>query len=174
MINIDLALKTILAQLNPLRSEISPASSTILGTFIAEDVYADFASPPFDKSIVDGFAVKIEDLEKHNWELPLGCEIPANANGPIELPSGTTAEIMTGAPIPIGADAVIAKEQCNHLGMRIQFQRLACKKGMNILPMGKEYQQGELLLKAGTKITPQRAGILAACGKTSVMAQPAP
>lgn len=45
---------------------------------------------------------------------------------------------------------------------------------MNILPMGKEYQQGELLLKAGTKITPQRAGILAACGKTSVMAQPAP
>ncbi|MCY2971125.1 MAG: molybdopterin molybdotransferase MoeA, partial [Planctomycetota bacterium] len=174
MINIDLALKTILAQLNPLRSEISPASSTILGTFIAEDVYADFASPPFDKSIVDGFAIKIEDLEKHNWELPLGCEIPANANGPIELPSGTTAEIMTGAPIPIGADAVIAKEQCNHLGMRIQFQRLTCKKGMNILPMGKEYKLGELLLKAGTKITPQRAGILAACGKTSVMAQPAP
>ena len=62
MINIDLALKTILAQLNPLRSEISPASSTILGTFIAEDVYADFASPPFDKSIFDGFSVKIEDL----------------------------------------------------------------------------------------------------------------
>lgn len=45
---------------------------------------------------------------------------------------------------------------------------------MNILPLGKEYQRGELLLRAGTKITPQRAAILAACGKTSVMAQPAP
>ena len=174
MINIDLALKTILEQINPLRSEITPASSTMLGTCIAEDVYADIASPPFDKSIVDGFALRISDLEKNNWELPLGCEIPANSNGPIELPLETTSEIMPGAPIPVGADAVIAKEQCTHLGMRIQFQRLTCKKGMNILPMGKEYQQGELLLKAGTKITPQRAGILAACGKTSVMAQPAP
>ena len=164
MINIDLALKTILEQINPLRSEITPASSTMLGTCIAEDVYADIASPPFDKSIVDGFALRISDLEKNNWELPLGCEIPANSNGPIELPLETTSEIMTGAPIPYGADAVIAKEQCTHLGMRIQFQRLTCKKGMNILPMGKEYQQGELLLKAGTKITPQRAGILAACG----------
>ena len=128
MINIDLALKTILAQINPLRSEITPASSTMLGTCIAEDIYADFASPPFDKSIVDGFAVKIEDLEKHNWELPLGCEIPANAKGPIELPLETTSEIMTGAPIPYGADAVIAKEQCIHLVMRIQFQRMTCKK----------------------------------------------
>ena len=57
MINIDLALKTILAQINPLRSEITPASSTMLGTCIAEDIYADIASPPFDKSIVDGFAL---------------------------------------------------------------------------------------------------------------------
>jgi molybdopterin biosynthesis enzyme len=48
MINIDLALKTILAQINPLRSEITPASSTMLGTCIAEDIYADIASPPFD------------------------------------------------------------------------------------------------------------------------------
>lgn len=174
MINIEQALKIILAQIAPLRPEISPASSTILGTCIAEDIHADFASPPFDKSIVDGFAVRISDLEKNNWELPLGCEIPANLNGPIELPLGTTAEIMTGAPIPFGADAVFAKEQCNKLGTRIQFESRKCQKAMNILPMGKEYQQGELLLKAGTKITPQRAGILAACGKTSVMAQPAP
>ena len=174
MINIEQALKIILAQIKPLRAEISPASSTILGTCIAEDIHADFASPPFDKSIVDGFAIRLSDLEKNNWELPLACEIPANANGPIELPLGATAEIMTGAPIPFGADAVFAKEQCKHLGARIQFQSMICKKGMNILPMGKEYQQGELLLKAGTKITPQRAGILAACGKTAVIAQPAP
>jgi molybdopterin molybdotransferase len=84
MINIDLALKTILAQINPLRSEITPASSTMLGTCIAEDIYADIASPPFDKSIVDGFALRISDLEKNDWELPLGCEIPANSLGPIE------------------------------------------------------------------------------------------
>ena len=174
MTSIEVALETILARISPLQAEISPASSTILGTCLAEDIYADYDSPPFDKSIVDGYAVKLDDLESRNWKLPLSLEIPANPQGPAELPLGTTAEIMTGAPIPVGADTVFAREECIHTGNSIQFKPATGKRGMNILPLGKEYHRGDLLLKSGTKVTPQRAGIIAACGKTSVMAQPAP
>lgn len=174
MLNIEQVRSIILENIRPMNPETTPASSTLLGAILAEDIHADMDSPPFDKSTMDGFAVRLADLETHPKGMPIGTEIPTRGMDPITLPRGMACPIMTGAQIPRGADLVIPKEEAILEHNQVQFTYKSREAGTNIFARGREFARGEILLRKGTRLNPQRMAILAACGKTSVMAYPSP
>src|SRR5262249_29605483 len=105
------AQKIVLEHAQPLPTEITPLGPTALGLTLAEDVQSDLDSPPFDKALMDGYAVRTADLEPGKAVLAVVEEITAGRTPEKCLGPGQAARIMTGAPIPIGADAVVVVER---------------------------------------------------------------
>ena len=174
MITIEQARKIVLENIHTLKPEISPASSTVIGSILSEDISADMDSPPFDKATMDGFALTIRDLESSPRGLKIGKEISASQGDPIVAESGIAYPIMTGAQIPLGSDIVIPREESFVENGMVRFQQTQPPKGWNIFPKGMEFQKGQVLVRKGTRLNAQRMAVLAACGKTSVMAFPSP
>lgn len=144
------------------------------GRVLAEDVASDIDSPPFDKALMDGYAVRSLDLARETPVLPVAAEVTAGQVPP-PLPAGQAIRIMTGAPIPDGADAVVKVEQTKSLtDGRVRFNGPAPKAGQNILPRGQEMRRGDVVLRSGIRLTPQAVGILASVGRSKVLAFPAP
>jgi molybdopterin molybdotransferase len=116
------------------------------GRILFEDIYSDIEMPPFDKSAVDGFACRRSDLFN---ELEVIEIIPAGKAPEKEIMKDQCAKIMTGAPLPIGSDAVIMVEDVEELGQnRIRYKREKVKN--NICFKGEDIKKGEVVLKAGT------------------------
>lgn len=131
-----------------------------LGRILAEDVIADMEMPPFNKSAVDGFACRKEDLDK---ELTIIETIPAGKSPEKYVGNGECAKIMTGAMIPKGADAVIMVEHTEVTGHgKIRYDRDTVKN--NICAQGEDIQQGQVLLPRGTKVAPKHVAVLATAG----------
>lgn len=152
---------------------------TVLGRVLAEDILADAGSPSFDNSGMDGFAVKAADTrgasaEKPRW-LDVVGDIPAGKASDTALKAGQAMRIMTGAPVPAGADAVVPVEDTDVYPMqpgaplhtRIQVMR-AAEPGASIRPAGEDFRAGEVLLRAGVRIRAQEAALLAMVGKVEV------
>jgi molybdopterin molybdotransferase len=136
-----------------------------LARILAEDVVADRDLPPFPRSTRDGYAVRSADGATR---LKLIGEIRAGIIG--ELPKigqGECAAIMTGAPLPPGADAVIMIEHTSLQGTSVSLQR-AVTKGENVVPQGAEAKQGSVLLQKGTKLTPAALAVAASAGKSEL------
>jgi molybdopterin molybdotransferase len=152
---------------------ISPLTDA-LGLVLAEDVASDLDMPPFDKALMDGYAVRRDDLTGDATELPVAGEVMAgHLAGP--LPQGQAIRIMTGAPIPEGADAVVRMEHAKPLeGGRVRLESGKPKFGHFILRRGAEMTTGQVVLKTGTELRPQHIGLLASVGRRSVKAVPAP
>src|SRR5581483_12194216 len=83
-----------------------------LGLILAEDVRSDLDMPPYDKALMDGYAVRCADLPSGKAELTVVEEIPAGQVPSLPLHRGQASRIMTGAPIPVGCDAVVIVEKC--------------------------------------------------------------
>src|SRR5436305_9069065 len=101
------ALEIVLANVKPLPPALAPLTSATLGLVLAEDVASDVDMPPFDKAMMDGFALRTSDLRGGMSELAIVEEIPAGKTPTVALGAGEASRIMTGAPIPIGSDAVV-------------------------------------------------------------------
>ena len=112
MIRFEEAYEIVMSHAQPLRSEHVPMMDS-LDRILAEDVYSDLPMPPFDKSAVDGFAVRMEDL---SLILKVVEVIPAGKIPDKVLKAGQCARIMTGAMIPEGADGVVMIEDTETLG----------------------------------------------------------
>lgn len=173
MTTVDEATRIILERCDelPVREvELAPEQ---LGCALAEDVTSDLDMPPFDKSLMDGYAVRVGDLASHR-SLPVSATVTAGQIPPA-LPPGQAIRIMTGAPIPAGADAVIRIEDTvwGAEGV-IQVAGPLPEAGQWILRQGAEMRCGEKVLSAGSIITPQVAGLLAAVGRTTVRIIPRP
>lgn len=145
-----------------------------LGLVLAEDVEADRDAPPFDKSLVDGYAVRAGDLQGEERWLRVSEEItagrlPTRALGPREA-----AAIMTGAPLPEGADAVVMVERCRRGDDRVFIEPQPIASGMNRLTRGREWKAGEVVLRRGERLGPAHLGLLASVGRSGVLAVPAP
>src|SRR5262249_54870299 len=116
LLNVDEALKQILATINPLPDE-TLALANALGRVIAQDVIADSNLPPFSNSSMDGFALRAADIAHTSAQNPVGLrvvmDIPAGVTPTGQIGSGEAARIMTGAPLPQGADAVVPVESTN-------------------------------------------------------------
>lgn len=154
-----------------------PLSDT-LGLILAEDVTSDIDSPPHDRSIVDGYAVRTADFVAGQTELTLLEEVTAGMVPSREVTSGTTTRIMTGAPIPAGADAVVMVERSTivetHGVTRIQLVEPKLKSGQNIAPRGNSIRRGERVLERDRILGPIDLGVLAEVGRAEVLVTPRP
>ncbi|MGQ9629860.1 MAG: molybdopterin molybdotransferase MoeA [bacterium] len=166
MVAVEEALKIILENISTLPQEEVPLIDS-LGGVLTEDVFADMDMPPFDKSAVDGYAVAAKDLEALPAVLRVVEEIPAGCFPTRRISPGTCSLIMTGAPIPEGADAVVMVEDTELLGEEVRINRRV-KSGDNICLRGEDISAGALTIPAGTPIRPQVVGVLASLGKTRV------
>jgi molybdopterin molybdotransferase len=138
-----------------------------LGRTLAEDIFAQNDLPPFDKSAMDGYALKSMDTfsqgENRPKQLTIKATIKAGECVEIPLKEGETHRIMTGAPIPEGADAVIEFEAVEEREGLILLSK-PVRVGKNIIRQGEEIRQGERLLTKGSLVTPAEIGVLASQG----------
>lgn len=139
---------------------------------LAEEVIADRNQPPFPRAARDGFAVRAADVASASQAMPVELkyagEIRAGAPGQLpSLQSGEAIEIMTGAPAPPGADAVVMVEYTRRLSESVSMQR-AVKSGENIVPAGAEARCGALLLKPGSRVNHAAVAVAASVGKNQI------
>ncbi len=166
MISIEQAREAILNKIKPLPSEKLFLDQS-LGRYLAQDVYSERNIPPWDNSAMDGFAVHTEDLAAGEGRLGIAYEIPAGAlpQGPFE--KGTAVKIMTGAPVPPGADAVVKREDTDEREGEV-IVRKAPAPGENIRASGEDLRAGELVLQAGIRLAPAQLGLLASIRQVMV------
>jgi molybdopterin molybdotransferase len=146
------------------------------GRVLAEPVAADRDIPPFPRSTRDGYALRVQDLSSIPATLELIGEIKAGEKPeaiPAGIAPGQTASIMTGAPVPAGADAVVMVEYSTRAGVRVQVTK-GVSTGENIVPRGAEAKQGSVLLKPGTRLQESAIALAASVGKTSLLVYKGP
>ena len=146
------------------------------GRILAEQVRADRDIPPFARSTRDGYAVRAQDLAALPCTLKIVGEIkagPQPAELSLKLKSGVAASIMTGAPVPEGADAVVMVEYTSLQGDCVRITR-GVSPGENVVPRGAEAAGGSLLLEPGTRINETALALAASVGKSrlQVFARP--
>jgi molybdopterin molybdotransferase len=140
------------------------------GRVLAEEIRADRDLPPFPRATRDGFAVRAADVAGVPAVLQIIGEIRAGASASesaLQVGSQQAVEIMTGAPVPAGADAVVMVEYTQRDGDRVEVQR-SVASGENVVPRGSESKAGELLLSSGTRLTPSAIGLAASVGNATV------
>ncbi|WP_437229815.1 molybdopterin molybdotransferase MoeA [Planctomicrobium sp. SH661] len=141
-----------------------------VGTVLAEDVVSTTDSPPFDKSMMDGYAVRVEDLQSDSTTLKVIEDVFAGQTAQQAVRPGGAIRIMTGAPVPAGATAVIPVEwttlHSETDSVEIQPPR-PVGQGANILPRGQSMRAGEVILRSGTLIRAQEIALLAETGHAS-------
>ncbi|MCK1295353.1 molybdopterin biosynthesis protein [Bradyrhizobium sp. 30] len=144
-----------------------------LGASLAEDITAPIDVPPFDRSNVDGFAVRSADLATAGE----GAQVRLGLNGEtihcgtvpaLQVAAGTATPIATGGPLPRGADAVVMVEHTQPAGSATIDVRRAASPGQFISYAGSDIARGEALLRAGTIVGSREVGMLAACGLAEV------
>ncbi len=174
MMEVSAARETVLRFAEPLPAQITPLSSPALGQVLAVDVASDVDSPPFAKALMDGYAVRAADLAGGPVALKLVGEVAAGAMPTVAVGPGEAVTVYTGAPLPDGADAVVVKERCEATGGTVTATDTALTPGKNILARAAEMRAGDVVIPTGTVLTPTAYGLLAAVGKTAVMAIPRP
>jgi molybdopterin molybdotransferase len=145
-----------------------------LGCVLAEDVAADRDEPPFDKALVDGYAVRASDLAEADGRLRVGETILAGQTPTRSLAPREAASIMTGAPLPQGADAVLMHERTRILGGDILSDEIDVPAGRNRLLRGQVYRAGDIILRRGIRLSPASLGLLASVGRPRVSVIPRP
>ncbi|MFS3127046.1 gephyrin-like molybdotransferase Glp [Nocardioides sp. Bht2] len=148
-----------------------------LGHPVAEDVVAPIALPRFDNSAMDGYAVQFRDVSDARHDrpihLPVVAEFGAGPTTSHVLEAGTAVKIMTGAPIPIGCDAVVPYEWTDRGSDEVLISQPPTR-GQNIRRAGDDVEEGEVVVSAGTVLGPRQIGLLAAVGRAEVLTRPRP
>lgn len=174
--SVDEHLARILAAIEPLPAAHQPLLDA-LGLAVAEDVVAQVSLPSFDNSAMDGYAVRHADVASASADapvhLPVVGEIGAGQADLRELPPGSVAKIMTGAPVPAGADAVVPYEWTDRGAERVCIEQ-APSLGQHIRPAGDDVTAGDLLVTDGTTLGPRHVGLLAGVGRAGVLARRRP
>lgn len=138
-----------------------------LGLVLAEDVIAPLSLPVFDNSAMDGYAVRVEDVVGAGPDrpvtLPVAEDIPAGRTDRLSLVPGTAHRIMTGAPMPAGASAVVPVEATDG-GMPTVTISSAPRPGQHVRKSGEDVTAGTRVLRAGQVVTPAVLGLVAALG----------
>ena len=138
------------------------------GRVLATPIHADRDQPPFDRSTRDGFACRAEEISRQ--PLRVVGVLRAGEERPAMLASGEALEIMTGAPVPLGADCVVMVEHTASTGPGDSQVRLldgrTIQSGENIVPRASEARSGTPLLSAGIRLEAQHIALAASCGQT--------
>jgi molybdopterin molybdotransferase len=176
VISVEEALQTIMDCFQPLEPEQVDILEG-LGRVLAEDLHADIDIPPFDNAAMDGYALRASDVATAAKDDPARLQVvgsvPAGRTSEISVGPGMAVRIMTGAPLPAGADAVVPFEQT--------LERGPCRAGRRpevevyspvapadyVRPRGEDVRVGELVLARGTLVRPQEIGVLASLGRST-------
>ncbi|NQV71828.1 molybdopterin molybdotransferase MoeA [bacterium] len=164
-ISFDEARQIVLAEANGLGTERCSINDA-LGRILAEDIISQDNIPPFASSAMDGYAVRSEDVLEGAL-LEVIEHIPAGQVPQRIVTAGSCARIMTGAPIPEGADAIIPREVSQEKDGKVQFST-PTQKGKHIRPAAEDVRKGDLVFVNGQRITPPVVGMLATLGKDTV------
>ena len=169
-LNVREASAAILADVVALAPERLPLADA-LGRVLARDVVSPVSLPPWDNASMDGYAVKAADVAGASGRepavLPVSETIPAGGTASRALAPGTAMRIMTGAPVPEGADSVIRVEDTDR-GSDVVAIRDARDAGRNVRPRGEELRAGDVAVEEGTVLGPAQLGVLASVGAASV------
>lgn len=163
---VDEAIDELLARLPALPPVEHVPLSEALGRVLAEPLSAPFAVPAWDNSAMDGYALCAADLPAEGGWLPLAGRIAAGDAADQPLPAGHAVRIFTGAPLPPGADSVVAQEDCEIEADRVRLP--AVKLGAHVRRQGEEVEADEAVLQAGKRLRPQEIGLLASFGVARV------
>jgi molybdopterin molybdotransferase len=170
MLTVAEASERILAEIRPLETE-SVALRQALGRVCAEDIPATVTMPPWSNSSMDGYAVRSADITPvmsgEPVKLRVVATIAAGEFASRPLKRGEAMRIMTGAPVPEGADSVIRKEDTDGGSQKVEI-RDARDVWKNIRPAGEDFQRGDMLAKRGNPIKPALIGVLASSGVSEV------
>ena len=176
MLSVDAHLADCLAAITPLPAR-EVALLEAVGCLLAEDVVSAIDMPRFDNSSMDGYAVRVADLASAGpgaaVALPVLGDIPAGHAEEIRLEPGTTLRIMTGAPLPAGADAVVPVEWTDGGADRVLIER-APALAQHVRRSGEDVRAGQTVLKVGARLSPRHIALLAAVGRDRVLIQPRP
>ncbi len=168
--DVEVVLATVARAVRALPAEPA-ALDACVGRVLAEDVRADVDVPGFDRSAMDGYAVRGEDTFGASDYDPVALELVG-----LSLPGrphegaigrGQAVRIMTGAPVPAGADAVVMAEVCEEEDGRVAV-RDAVAPRKNVGAVGEDIRQGDLVLARGRRLRPQDAGLLSSIGRAEV------
>ncbi len=176
LVTVEEHLARILDAIEPLGAFPQPLMET-LGLAAAEDVVAPISLPSFDNSGMDGYAVAFADVvsasEDAPVHLPVVGEIGAGQAQLLAMSPGTAVKIMTGAPLPAGADAVVPYEWTDRGVAQVQITQ-APTEGQHIRRAGEDVSEGDVLIEDGTVLGPRHLGLLAAVGRGTVLSRPRP
>jgi len=179
MISVEEALDKVLSYIEILEPERKPILDC-LGQVLAEDVYSDIDVPPLDNAAMDGYALRAEDTRGASESSPVYLsvvgEVAAGSMPTREVKPGTAIRIMTGAPLPEGADAVVQFENTDEVNRKssggdvrqigILYQ---AKKRLNVRGRGEDIAKGNLVLEKGRVLRPQEIGVLASLGHPTAL-----
>ena len=174
MIDLEDAQRLVLEACPPL-APVTVTAADALGRVLAADVVAGEDVPPFANSAVDGYAVHAADVQHLPAELLVVGEVAAGAEPfPRPVVAGEAVRIMTGAPLPDGADAVAMVEDSERLdGGRVRLTR-GLVTGASVRNAGEDVCAGDTVVTAGTAVTPALAGVLASINARELTVHPAP
>ncbi len=166
------ALRIVLDSASPLGLE-KVSILDALGRVLGEDVIAERHNPPWDNSAMDGFAVRSEDIaQDHAISKPVTLtvieDVPAGKMPTQTVGKGQAIRIMTGAPVPKGADTVVKVEDTEHTPASVRVFKPE-PRGANIRPQGEDVKQGDCIIPTGTRIRSGEAGMLAILAKSFVL-----
>ncbi len=165
-LTVDEALERILARVGPLEAIEVPLLDA-LGAVLAEDAAADRDVPPFRNSAMDGYAVRGGDVQQEGVRLRVVGAVGAGALPQRTVGAGEAMRIMTGAPMPEGADTVVRVEDTDNGREMVTIQR-ATQKGASVREAGEDLRHGELILSRGTQLRHAEIGVLASIGRAKV------
>lgn len=152
--------------------------ATACGHLLASPVVSDTDSPPFDKSMMDGIAIRFSDVERGMSSFRLVARLLAGNSDPVMVAAGECAAIMTGSPIPAGADTVVMLEETegslDAIGGTVRVTGLPRRRGQNVLPQASTLRIGQQVLPAGHRIRAHDIGPMAEAGAATVSIIPAP
>jgi molybdopterin molybdotransferase len=173
VITVDAARAHVLGAVTPLPPRDHPLAAA-LGLVLAEDVVSPEAVPPFAGSAMDGFAVRAADTRATPAPLTIVATLPAGTAPTVAVGPGQAIRIMTGAPMPEGADAVVMVE---HTALRDETTveiLEAVEPGTAVRPAADDLAAGDLVFSPGEVLSPAHLGVLASVGRTAVRAHPRP
>ncbi len=181
MLSVEEARELVLELFHPLEPESKPLLG-VLGQVLAEDVTSPMDIPPLHNSAMDGYAVQHQSIVGASHSSPRNLRVVGQvAAGELpqqEVSPGTAVRIMTGAPVPAGADTVVPFEDTDEYDGRDRGRdasevsdiavRADIPEGANIRPAGQDIRQGQIVLRKGTLVRPAEIGILASVGRDTV------
>ena len=168
LLSLDEALQKLLLCAQPLNRVLNVSTFRADGYVLAQDIVSAIQVPSFDNSAMDGYALRVCDLDLNDGVLKLGQRILAGHSAS-SLNKGETARIFTGAPVPLGADAVVMQEEVIVVDdLHVRFQTLPTI-GQCIRKKGEDIDKDSVLLPKGTRLDPTSLGLAASIGLSNLV-----